>query len=168
MKKQKIKGFTLIELLVVVLIIGILSAVALPQYQKAVHKAYGVEVLAAVDALNKAMNTYYLANRKYIGQNEGNLLEIKMPKGNHFRYAQVGCVYSAGTADFQGANGSGGPVATIFFPIENSDETYLSLVLEKGESSLYCRNLSNKPKKCQEYFNCELVKEGMVTSCYLQ
>jgi prepilin-type N-terminal cleavage/methylation domain-containing protein len=55
-------AFTLIELLVVVLIIGILAAVALPQYNKAVEKSRSAQALTLLKSLGNAADTYVIAN----------------------------------------------------------------------------------------------------------
>ncbi len=61
----RLGGFTLIELLVVVLIIGILSAVALPQYTKTAAKSRFVQLQMAGKSLKDAMEVYYIANGEY-------------------------------------------------------------------------------------------------------
>ena len=76
------KAFTLIELLVVVLIIGILAAIALPQYQKAVAKARATEAIVVLKAITDAQEVYYLANNEYT--NDIEKLDIDAPTNSSF------------------------------------------------------------------------------------
>ena len=70
MKNNK-KGFTLIELLVVVLILGILAAMAMPQYFKAVERSRMSEAVSLLNSIAGAQQRKYLQIGKYIEKYDG-------------------------------------------------------------------------------------------------
>ena len=105
---KKIKaGFTLIELLVVVLIIGILAAVAVPQYQKAVEKSRLTEALQTIHVAQDCFELFRLEHGSPSQQTS--LLDMNCPieptertvsssdsfQTKNFAYASTGC-YPAG------------------------------------------------------------------------
>ena len=91
-KMKNNKAFTLIELLVVVLIIGILAAIAVPQYQKAVEKSRIAEAYTATKAIQEAMDLYFLTN----GTGQVNLFD---PETSHLTLSFKCPIVSDGTGD---------------------------------------------------------------------
>ena len=66
------QGFTLIELMIVVAIIGILAAIAIPQYQNYTGRAQLADAITAAGGLKTAVAEFYQVNGTFTGADSGN------------------------------------------------------------------------------------------------
>ena len=164
-ERQTAHGFTLIELLVVVLIIGILAAVALPQYQKAVVKSRLAAYIPLVKSIKNAQENFYLANGYYSVSLQD--LDLELPSscqfiGNFYNGLSCGDYFllDNGTSypkalgylslmycfkkntDWSSCN-SNKLVSITFFFDHYSDTSLRGKITCGGESSTLCTTLFN-------------------------
>ena len=140
-------GFTLIELLVVVLIIGILSAIALPQYTKAVEKSRASEAQAYLADFVTGQALYKTANGSYATNLDD--LDVTLPTNDTLKNFTIA------------TTGSSASKAMVTLTRKNSSASY-ALVVEMTNNTT--NGADNVLRYCTgTKQSCQSVNNGAAT-----
>ena len=148
-------GFTLIELLVVVLIIGILAAVALPQYQVAVEKSKAMEALALQNSLVPAILAYYLEKGEYAGISLEKL-DITFDKNLLQNFTFYFTTYDDGHLDMHMDRKGGGYAIISVFSSRGGRRTRIYCKPSKESALPICLSLG-AASSCQLSKECNII-----------
>jgi len=150
LQRKNENAFTLIEMLVVVLIIGILAAIALPQYQTVKEKTIMTEGIALVKHIAESNQRYYLVNGDYA--NDIQNLDIEF-SGTPVSYYDINRIE---TSNFViSATGYGG---TLQNPL-------IAVVQEKSLIKYYIEIFAQNPNviKCGYYEKATQIQKNLCT-----
>ena len=166
---KKSKGFTLLELLVVVLIIGILAAVALPQYKYIVLKTKFTELKNHLHSISDAEERYFVANGSYTDNR--NNLDIEFPFSEDLSYLHSIKISPDIQCGIEGVFNTGS--YKMIYCALLKRKIYLFYFLTRHKYACCNYNLSNlyTDEFCKKEMNTTLVSEEFSNSsrrCYHQ
>lgn len=95
-------GFTLVELMVVVAMVGVLSAIAIPQYEHYTAKARQVEAKIALSAIYIAETTFFAENNSY----SSCLRQLGYAPDGQTRYYLIGFAFDVASLNTCGPSGT--------------------------------------------------------------
>lgn len=159
-------GFTLIELLVVVLIIGILSSAALPQYNRAVLKARYSEMQAIAAAYKTAAEVYYMANGAY--PDYWTDMDLELPAGCWADTNTGGGLYCQKSISFDLYNNQDKNIAGFYRPNSKIKVSYIQWLDVSGkpgkrecwavngdeDAQSFCRSLNGTETGSSSHWSC--------------
>ena len=146
-RPHRMRGFTLIELLVVVLIIGILVAVAVPQYRYIVNKSRFQQAVVFVDSLAKAQQVYRMANGSYA--TDITALDIALPAdfnssgGTSARSNNIVCDVSSVRIYCDFTRGKMDGIAYIYW-LNSGKRACVSFIRNSEETHAFCKRFTGK------------------------
>src|SRR5690625_2619437 len=166
--KQTQQGFTLIELMIVVAIIGILAAVAIPQYQNYIAKSQVSRVMAETGALRTAIEACLMegteAEECQVGWTESNLIvgDMEDVGGENAFQSGLEVQYDLATGEAKIEATFGEKASSAIRGEDSRSEEHTSELQSRGH--LVCRLLLEKKnyKLTVNITRCVLVRSGRV------
>jgi type IV pilus assembly protein PilA len=151
--KKNEEGFTLIELLVVIIIIGILSAIALPSFLNQANKARASEAKTYTGSINRAQQAYFLEDQKFVVANaDFTKLQLGIAtETENFTYNLGGAADTLASVEARPKTVSGTPVLKAYggyvavgvSAATGGEATTLAILCESLEPKLAAYNMTD-------------------------